>query len=86
VWVLAANYVHLPITPTTESGAARLMKGLGFRYVQYVNCAHGRTGPLFEGRFRSSLVEGDRYLLACHRYIELNPVYAGLVGDRGAYS
>jgi putative transposase len=79
------NHVHLLITPTTEGGAARLMKGLGFRYVQHVNRVYRRTGTLFEGRFRSSLIEGDRYLLACQRYIELNPVRAGLAADPGAY-
>ena len=61
------------------------MKGLGFRYVQYVNRTYRRTGTLFEGRFRSSIIEGDRYLLACQRYIELNPVRAGLVADPGEY-
>jgi len=64
-------------------GTARLMKGLGFRCVQCVNRAYGRTGTLFEGRFRSSLIEGDRYLLTCQRCIELNPVRAGLGGDPG---
>ena len=84
-YVLMTNHVHLLVTPATERGAGRLMKGLGFRYVQYVNRTYGRTGTLFEGRFRSSLIEGDRYLLACQRYIELNPVRAGLVADPGAY-
>jgi putative transposase len=54
------------------------MKGVGQRYVQYVNRTYRRIGPLFEGRFRSSLVEADGYLLACQRYIELNPVRAGM--------
>jgi len=84
-YVLMTNHVHLLVTPATERGAGRLMKGLGFRYVQYINRTYGRTGTLFEGRFRSSLIEGERYLLACQRYIELNPVRAGLVPDPGAY-
>jgi putative transposase len=84
-YVLMTNHVHLLVTPATERGAGRLMKGLGFRYVQSVNRTYGRTGTLFEGRFRSSLIEGDRYLLACQRYIELNPVRAGLVEEPGAY-
>ncbi|WP_295455500.1 transposase [uncultured Thiodictyon sp.] len=84
-YALMTNHFHILITPTTEPAAARLMKGLGFRYVQYVNRSYGRTGTLFEGRFRSSIIEGDRYLLACQRYIELNPVRAGLVADPGAY-
>jgi putative transposase len=84
-YVLMTNPVHLLVTPATERGAGRLMKGLGFRYVQYINRAYGRIGTLFEGRFRSSLIEGDRYLLACQRFIEINPVRAGLVADPGAY-
>jgi putative transposase len=84
-YALMTNHVHLLASPATEQGASRLMKGLGFRYVQYVNRNCGRTGTLFKGRFRSSLVEGERYLLACYRYIELNPVRAGLVADPDAY-
>jgi putative transposase len=84
-YVLMTNHVHLLVTPATERGAGRLMKGLGFRYVQHINRTYGRTGTLFEGRFRSSLIEGERYLLACQRYIKLNPVRAGLVPDPGAY-
>ncbi len=84
-YVLMTNHVHLLVTPATERGAGRSMKGLGFRYVQYVNRTYGRTGTLFEGRFRSSLNEGDRYLLSCQRYIELNQVRAGLVEEPGAY-
>jgi len=61
------------------------MKGLGQRYVQHVNRTYRRTGTLFEGRFRSSLVEADTYLLACQRYIELNPVRAGMVQAPGDY-
>lgn len=83
-YVLMTNHVHLLVTPATERGAGRLMKGLGFRYVQYVNRTYGRTGTLFEGRYRSSLIEGDRYLFSCQRYIELNPVRAGLVEEPGA--
>jgi len=62
------------------------MKGLGQRYAQYVNRTYQRTGTLFEGRFRSSLVEADAYLLACQRYIELNPVRADMVQNPGEYS
>jgi putative transposase len=61
------------------------MKRLGQRYVQHVNRTYRRTGGLFEGRFRSSLIEGDRYLLACQRYIELNPVRAVMVRAPGDY-
>ena len=78
-YVLMNNHVHLPMTPATDRGPDRLMKGLGQRYVQYINRTCRRTGTLFEGRFRSALVEADGYLLACQRYIELNPVRARMV-------
>jgi putative transposase len=78
-YVLMTNHVHLLMTPATDRGPARLMKGLGQRYVQSINRTYHRTGTLFEGRFRSALIETDGYLLACQRYIELNPVRARLV-------
>jgi putative transposase len=78
-YVMMTNHVHLLMTPATDRGPARLMKGLGQRYVQYINRTYRRTGTLFEGRFRSALVEADGYLLACQRYIELNPVRARMV-------
>jgi putative transposase len=61
------------------------MKALGQRYVQYVNRTYRRSGSLWEGRFRSSLTQEERYLLACQRYIELNPVRAGMVEHPGEY-
>jgi putative transposase len=61
------------------------MRRLGQHYVQYFNRRHGRTGTLWEGRFRSCPVEDERYLLICQRYIELNPVRAGMVGEPGHY-
>lgn len=73
------------MTPETADGISKLMKGVGQRYVQYINRTHGRTGTLFEGRFRSSLVEADAYLFACQRYIELNPVRASMVEAPGNY-
>jgi putative transposase len=75
-YVLMTNPVHLLMTPDTERGASRLMKGLGQRSVQHVNRTYGRSGTLFEGRFRSTPVEADGDLLACQRSIELNPVRA----------
>ena len=59
-----------------------MMQSLGRRYVRYVNGVYQRTGTLFEGRFKSSLIDGERYLLTCYRYIELNPVRAQMVGTR----
>jgi putative transposase len=84
-YVLMTNHVHLLMTPATDLGPSLLMKGLGQRYVQHVNRTYARTGTLFEGRFRSSIIEGDTYLLACHRYIELNPVRAQMVEEPGDY-
>jgi putative transposase len=79
-YVLMPNHVHLLLTPAVDGKAlSRLMQGLGRRYVRRFNDRHGRTGSLWEGRFFSSLIEADRYLFACYRYIELNPVRAGLV-------
>jgi len=61
------------------------MQRLGRRYVGYFNYLHGRTGTLWEGRYKSTLVEAERYFLACQRYIELNPVRAGMHDHPGAY-
>jgi len=73
------NHVHLLLTPGRPDGASLLMKHLGQRYVQYVNRVYDRSGTLWEGRFRSSIVQAETYLLRCQRYIELNPVRAGMV-------
>ena len=78
-YVLMTNHVHLLITPRTDRGPAQLMKRLGQRYVQHINRTYRRTGTLFEGRFRSAVIETDGYLFACQRYIELNPVRASMV-------
>jgi len=78
-YVLMRNHVHLLMTPSTASGISTVMQTVGRRYVRCFNDAHGRTGTLWEGRFKATLVDTERYLLACHRYIELNPVRAGLV-------
>ena len=84
-YVLMTNHVHLLLTPRRPDGASLLMKDLGQRYVQYVNRVYERSGTLWEGRFRSSIVQAETYLLRCHRYIELNPVRAGMVDAPGAY-
>ena len=84
-WVLMTNHVHLLITPGAPDSLARLMQSLGRRYVGYVNRRYGRTGTLWEGRYKASLVQTEEYLLNCLRYIELNPVRAGLSADPGAY-
>jgi putative transposase len=84
-WVFMTNHVHLLLTPKQDDSVSRLMQSLGRRYVGYFNYAYARTGTLFEGRFRSSLVQSDEYFLTCLRYIELNPVRAGMVNDPGDY-
>jgi len=78
-FVLMTNHVHLLLTPRLVRGASLLMKVLGQCYAQYINRTHGRSGTLWEGRFRSSLVQSQRYVLACYRYIEMNPVRACMV-------
>ena len=84
-YVLMTNHVHLLVTPHTPNGASRLIQALGRRYVQYVNYTQRRSGTLWEGRFKASLVESEAYLLTCYRYIELNPVRARMVEAPGAY-
>ncbi len=80
-YVFMRNHVHLLLTPNDSSGPSRFMQRVGTRYVRYVNIVYGRTGTLWEGRYKSALVDSERYLLACMRYIELNPVRAGVVSD-----
>ena len=84
-YVLMTNHVHLLVTPHTPNGVSRLMQSLGRRYVQYVNYTYRRSGTLWEGRFKASLVDSEAYLLCCYRYIELNPVRARIVGAPGEY-
>jgi len=85
-YCLMTNHVHLLLTSQEADGCARLMKHLGQRYVQYVNRTHRRTGSLWEGRYRSSIVDSSNYLLRCQRYIELNPVRAGIVAGPDEYA
>jgi putative transposase len=82
-YCLMTNHVHLLLTPSRTESCTRMMRDLGQRYVPYFNKRHRRTGTLWEGRFRSCIVESARYALACYRYIELNPVRARMV-DRPA--
>ena len=77
-YVLMTNHVHLLVTPECAGAVSRLMQSLGRRYVRYVNDRYHRTGTLWEGRFRSCLVDTEHHVLACYRYIELNPVRAGM--------
>lgn len=84
-YVLMTNHAHLLITPSTPDGVSRVMCDLGRDFVRNINRAYRRTGTLWEGRFKSSLVDTDRYCLACYRYIELNPVRAGMVNRPDEY-
>jgi putative transposase len=84
-YCLMTNHVHLLLTPASQSACGDLMRDLGRAYVRHFNHRHRRTGTLWEGRFRSCLVDSAAYVLACYRYIELNPVRAGMVEKPGAY-
>jgi putative transposase len=84
-YVLMSNHFHLLATPQTADGLPKMMQAVGRSYVRYFNDAHGRSGTLWEGRYKSTLIETDRYLLACMAYIDLNPVRAGLVAQPQDY-
>ena len=84
-YVLMTNHVHMLVSASSADGVGLMMKALGQRYVQYVNRTYRRSGTLWEGRFRSCLTQEDAYLLACMRYIELNPVRAQMVAHPGEY-
>ncbi|SCY32454.1 putative transposase [Nitrosospira sp. Nl5] len=84
-YVLMTNHVHLLMSADSVEAPGSLMKALGQRYVQYVNRTYRRSGTLWEGRFRSCLTQDEIYLLACQRYIELNPVRAGMVAHPAGY-
>jgi putative transposase len=78
-YVLMDNHVHLLVTPHTAEGLSKLMQAVGRRYVAWFNLRHQRTGTLWEGRYKASVIQATDHLLACQRYIELNPFRAGLV-------
>lgn len=84
-YVLMTNHVHLLITPHEEEGVGKVMQMLGRYYVQYFNYAYQRTGTLWEGRYKATLIDSETYLLTCMRYIELNPVRAGMVNHPSEY-
>lgn len=84
-YVLMSNHVHLLVTPVDEHSVSRMMQALGRRYVHYFNARHERSGTLWEGRYRSTLVDSETYLLTVYRYIELNPVRAGIVSHPSHY-
>ena len=84
-WVLMTNHVHLLCTPRRGGAISGMMQSLGRSYVRYFNYSYKRTGTLWEGRYKSCVVQSYRYLLEVYRYIELNPVRAEMVNDPGEY-
>lgn len=78
-YILMTNHVHLLVTPEDESSIGKTLQSVGRRYVQYFNYTYERTGTLWEGRYKATLIDSEQYLLTCMRYIELNPVRAGMV-------
>lgn len=84
-YVMMSNHFHLLTTPSLTAGMPRMMQAVGRRYVQYFNKRYRRSGTLWEGRYKSTLIQADRYLLACMVYIDLNPVRAGMVAKAGDY-
>ena len=84
-FVLMTNHVHLLMTPQTKTGVSQLMQALGRYYVRYINQTYQRTGTLWEGRFKSALVDSENYFLIVSKYIELNPVRAGMVSHPARY-
>jgi len=84
-YVLMENRLHLLATPADEEGLGRMMQWVGRHYVPYFNRKYGHAGTLWQGRFRASVIEAPRYLLSCYRYLETNPVRAGLVSTADQY-
>jgi putative transposase len=84
-YVLMSNHFHLLATPETADGIPLMMQALGRNYVRYFNRKQARTGTLWEGRYKSTLIQAERYLLACMVYIDLNPVRAGIVSEPADY-
>src|SRR4029079_14312830 len=84
-YCLMTNHVHFLLTPSREESCSKLLQRVGLLHTQYSNRKYARSGTLWAGRFRSCLVESESYLLACYRYIELNPVRAGMVAAPGEF-
>jgi putative transposase len=85
-YVLMTNHLHLLATPSDEQGLSKMMQWIGRHYVPYFNRKYGRTGTLWQGRYKATVIEADHYLMTCCRYIETNPVRSGLVASAGDYS
>ena len=78
-YVLTTNHIHILATPETTQSISQMMQYIGRHYVPYINYTYGTSGSIWEGRYKSSLIHDEQYLLACMRYIELNPVRAGMI-------
>ncbi len=85
-YVLMGNHLHLLLTPLRNDSLPKMMQAVGRAYVLYFNKRHGRSGTLWEGRYRSALIQTERYFLACMAYIDLNPVRAGMVAQAADYA
>lgn len=84
-YVLMTNHVHVLLSPRGEQGLSKMMQVVGTRYVQYFNSRYSRIGALWQGRYKASIVDSDGYFFICTRYIELNPVRAGIVRQPGEF-
>lgn len=84
-YVLMPNHLHLLVTPSDETGLARVMQWVGRHYVPYFNIKYQRAGTLWQGRYKATVIDSEQYFLICSKYIELNPVRAGLVAQPGDY-
>ena len=84
-YVLMSNHLHLLLTPLQNDSLPKMMQAVGRSYVLYFNKRHGRSGTLWEGRYRSALIQTERYFLACMAYIDLNPVRAGMAAQAADY-
>lgn len=84
-YCLMTNHIHFLVTPETPTAISNTMKVVGSRYARYINQCYKRTGTLWEGRHYSSLIQSEKYLLTCYRYIEQNPVRAGMVAHPEEY-
>lgn len=85
-YVLMSNHLHLLASPTDNLGLARMMQWVGRHYVPYFNHKYERTGTLWQGRFKTAVIDSERYFLTCSRYIELNPVRAGMLHNPAEYA
>lgn len=85
-YVLMDNHIHVLATPSTAEALPGMMQAVGRRYVRYFNDRYHRTGTLWDGRYKSTLVQSESYLLICMAYVDLNPVRAGMVAQPADYA